>query len=146
MADTGAVFAVEHSGHYYFRDFHRADSGLAAALLLLEAVSEAGTPLTEVLAPYSRRVASGEINFTVPDTQGAIRAVREHFDGSGGVVDRLDGLTVDFANAWFNLRASNTEPLLRLNVEGDDQTSMDELRERVKQVIEPPATPTVGPR
>ncbi len=137
MADTGAIFAVEHSGHFYFRDFHRADSGLAAALVLLEVVSEVGAPLSEVLAPYRRRVASGEINFTVSDADTAIRAVREHVDATDGVVDQLDGLTVEFANGWFNLRASNTEPLLRLNVEGDDAGAMEELRDTVQQVIDP---------
>lgn len=137
MADTGAVFAVEHSGHYYFRAFHRADSGLAAALVLLEVVSEEGAPLSAVLSPYERRVASGEINFTVPDVDAAIAAVEEEFRASDASIDHLDGLTVDFPTAWCNLRASNTEPLLRLNVEGDDHASMDALRIRVQDLISP---------
>ncbi len=130
MAETGAIFAVEHSGHFYFRDHHRADSGLVAALVLLEAVAEADAPLSQVIAPYDRYPSSGEINFEVADTDAAIAAVAGAFTGRGHS-DREDGLTVVVDDGWFNLRPSNTEPLLRLNVEGDDQAALDRLRDEV---------------
>jgi phosphomannomutase len=115
MAETGAVFGGEHSGHYYFRDHYRADSGLIAALVVLERRSEAGVPLSDLLAPYRRYHASGEINSEVEDQLGTIeRIASRHADGRQ---DRLDGLTVQYEDWWFNVRPSNTEPLLRLNVE-----------------------------
>jgi phosphomannomutase len=134
MAETGAIYAVEHSGHHYFRDNYRADSGVITALVLLEAVAEAGAPLSEVVAPYDRYAASGEINFEVLDTQTAIEAVAASFAGRGGA-DREDGLTVVTERGWFNLRPSNTEPLLRLNVEADDRPAMTALRDEVATLI-----------
>lgn len=118
MARTGAVLGVEHSGHFYFRDNHRADSGAIAALMLLEAVAHAGGSLAEAVAPHDTRARSGERNLHVADPAGTIAHVQRAF--AQRPHDLLDGLTVDLGAAWFNLRASNTEPLLRLNVEVDD--------------------------
>jgi phosphomannomutase len=115
MAETGAIFGGEHSGHYYFRDNYRADSGLIAAVVTLGELSKASAPLSELLAPLRRYVASGEINTRVEDQSGRIDAVATAL--SDGRQDRLDGLTVEFDDWWCNVRASNTEPLLRLNVE-----------------------------
>ncbi|HXX88790.1 MAG TPA: phosphomannomutase/phosphoglucomutase [Acidimicrobiales bacterium] len=118
MAETGAVFGGEHSGHYYFRDNYRADSGLIAALVVLEVLSKAdGTPLSALLEPFRRYADSGEVNTTVPDPAAAVRAMAAHYEAEGRACDLTDGLTVDFDDWWFNLRPSNTEPLLRLNVE-----------------------------
>jgi phosphomannomutase len=121
MASTGAVFGGEHSAHYYFRDNYRADSGLIAALVVLEQLSVAGVPLSELRAPFERYAASGEINTRVSDTAEVIERVAQHYAGVGQ--DRMDGLTVDAGEWWFNLRASNTEPLLRLNLEAADAES-----------------------
>ena len=115
MAETGAIFGGEHSGHYYFRDNYRADSGLIAAVVALGELSEAGRPLSELLAPLRRYAASGEINSIVDDQQGRIEAIASRY--SDGRQDRLDGLTVEFDDWWCNVRPSNTEPLLRLNAE-----------------------------
>jgi phosphomannomutase len=115
MAETGAVFGGEHSGHYYFRENYRADSGLIAAVVVLEQLSLADAPLSEVLAPFRRYAASGEINSRVDDQAGKIEEVAAAY--GDGREDRTDGLTVEFDDWWFNLRPSNTEPLLRLNVE-----------------------------
>ncbi len=134
MAETGAIFAVEHSGHYYFRDNFRADSGLIAALLLLEAVAVADAPLSEVVAPYDRYVASGEINFEVADQDAAQARVAEAF-ADRGEADHEDGLTVVLEEGWFNLRPSNTEPLLRLNAEADDRATMEALRDEVAALL-----------
>jgi len=125
MAETGAAFAGEHSGHYYFRDNWRADSGLIAALVVLEMVSKAGKPLSELRAPFDRYVASGEINTRVDDAHAVIERVATFYEDAGAATDRLDGLTVDLGDWWFNLRASNTEPLLRLNLEAGSQTACD---------------------
>ncbi|MGY1706315.1 phosphomannomutase/phosphoglucomutase [Geodermatophilus sp. SYSU D00697] len=137
MARTDAVFGGEHSAHYYFRDFWRADTGMLAAMHVLAALGEQSRPLSELTAGYSRYAASGEINSTVEDGPGRVKAVREAFEGEDGVtVDELDGLTVDLPDgSWFNLRASNTEPLLRLNVEAPDAARMAELRDRVLEMV-----------
>jgi phosphomannomutase len=134
MKDTGAMFAGEHSGHYYFRDNYRADSGLIAALLLLEALGAHGGPLSALVAPYDRYAASGEINTEVADQDAALRAVAQTFAGEGEA-DWEDGLTVQGDEWWFNLRPSNTEPLLRLNVEATDDEQMASVRDRVLAVI-----------
>jgi len=126
---------VEHSGHYYFRDFWRADSGLVAAVLLLEAVAAHGGPLSEVVAPYDRFVGSGERNFTVADTTAAIEAVATEFRDDQVGSDRLDGLTVELPTAWFNVRASNTEPLLRVNVEAGDRATVDQIVDRIGAIV-----------
>lgn len=123
MAETGAAFAGEHSGHYYFRDNFRADSGLIAAVSVLEAMCVSGQPLSKLIAPLDRYTASGEINVEVGDVQAVIEAVAERYRDCSA--DRLDGLTVDCGDWWFNLRASNTEPLLRLNLEAANQTDCD---------------------
>jgi phosphomannomutase len=115
MAETGAVFGGEHSGHYYFRDHYRADSGIIAALVVLERLSEAGGSLSALLGPYRRYHDSGEINSEVHDQAGTIERIAERY--ADGRQDRLDGLTVEYPDWWFNVRASNTESLLRLNVE-----------------------------
>jgi phosphomannomutase len=117
MAETGAVFGGEHSGHYYFADNYRADSGIIAALVVLEVLSSASGPLSEVLRPYERYSSSGEINIEVSDATDAVESVAARLVETGEIVDRTDGLTVDRGEYWFNLRPSNTEPLLRLNVE-----------------------------
>ena len=137
MAETGAVFGGEHSGHFYFRDFWRADSGMLAALHALAALGHSDEPLSVVLAPYSRYAASGEINTEVEDQAGRMRTVEEAFAARDGVsTDHLDGLTVELADgSWFNLRPSNTEPLLRLNVEGPDEATMARLRDDVLEIV-----------
>jgi phosphomannomutase len=117
MAQTGAIFGGEHSGHYYYRDNFRADSGIITALVVLELMSESGRPLSEMLEPYQRYTDSGEINTEVADPAGTVAAIAEHERAAGASVDLLDGLTVEHADWWYNVRPSNTEPLLRLNVE-----------------------------
>jgi phosphomannomutase len=133
MAETGAVFGGEHSGHYYFRDHYRADSGIIAALVVLERLSGAGVPLSELLEPYRRYHASGEINSEVEDQMAAIERVAEAY--RDGRQDRLDGLTVEYDDWWFNARASNTEPLLRLNVEARTEALLKEKTRDVLRVI-----------
>jgi phosphomannomutase len=133
MAETGAIFGGEHSGHYYFRDHYRADSGLIAALLVLERLSQSGAPLSELLAPYRRYHASGEINSEVVDQAGTIEEVARAF--ADGEQDRLDGLTVEYEDWWFNVRPSNTEPLLRLNVEARTEELLEEKTREVLSII-----------
>jgi phosphomannomutase len=136
MAETGAVFGGEHSGHFYFRDFWRADSGMLAALHTLAALGEQNRPLSALLAEFSRYVASGEINSTVEDPAGRTAAVESAFvHDEGVVVDHLDGLTVQSPQWWFNLRPSNTEPLLRLNAEAVDEPTMARIRDRVLALV-----------
>jgi phosphomannomutase len=137
MARTDAVFGGEHSAHYYFRDFWRADTGMLAAMHVLAALGEQSRPLSELTAAYSRYVASGEINSTVADAAAKTAEVRKAFaDTDGAGVDEMDGLTVQLPDgAWFNLRASNTEPLLRLNVEAPDEARMTELRDQVLRMV-----------
>jgi phosphomannomutase len=118
MAESGAIFGGEHSAHYYFRDFWGADSGMLAALHVLAALGEQDRPLSELMADYHRYEASGEINFTVTDAPACVDAVLKSLVGRIQSIDHLDGVTVDLGDGtWFNLRTSNTEPLLRLNVE-----------------------------
>jgi phosphomannomutase len=137
MAETGAIFGGEHSGHFYFRDFWRADSGMLAALHVLAALGGQDRPLSELVDEFSRYVASGEINSTVDDQAARAAAVKAAFaDRPGATIDELDGLTVDLSDgAWFNLRPSNTEPLLRLNVEAPDDARMAELRDEVLGIV-----------
>jgi phosphomannomutase len=117
MADTGAVFGGEHSGHYYYRDNFRADSGIITALLVLELLSQSGRPLSAMLEPYQRYTDSGEINTEVTSPAATVAAIAEAERAAGASIDLLDGLTVEHADWWYNVRPSNTEPLLRLNVE-----------------------------
>jgi phosphomannomutase len=137
MARTDAVFGGEHSAHYYFRNFWRADTGMLAAMHVLAALGEQGNPLSELTSAYSRYAASGEINSTVPDAKARMIEVRDSFaDQDGVTVDELDGMTVDLPDgSWFNLRASNTEPLLRLNVEAPDEARMAELRDQILGMV-----------
>ncbi|SNR74059.1 phosphomannomutase/phosphoglucomutase [Blastococcus mobilis] len=137
MARTDAIFGGEHSAHYYFRDFWRADTGMLAAMHVLAALGEQSRPLSELTAAYSRYAASGEINSTVADAAAKMAEVRSAFLEEDGVtVDELDGLTVQLPDgAWFNLRASNTEPLLRLNVEAPDEARMTDVRNRVLEMV-----------
>ena len=134
MKQEDAIFGGEHSGHYYFRDNFRADSGILAMLVLLQVLSEDGRPLSEMRREYEPYEQSGEINFTVRDTGAAMAAVALEFSDSAS--DRLDGLTVDLGQEWFNLRPSNTEPVLRLNVEAEDSEHLAVLVGRVTKIIE----------
>ncbi len=133
MAETGAVFGGEHSGHYYFQDNYRADSGLVASLVILEQLSVAGVPLSELVAPLDRYANSGEINSRVDDPQAAIERVAAAYEDAEQ--DRLDGLTVGVGDWWFNLRASNTEPLLRLNLEAPTSDECDAHTSEVLALI-----------
>lgn len=138
MAQTGAVFGGEHSGHFYFADFWRADSGMLAALHVLAALAQApaGTTLSQLLADYSRYVSSGEVNSTVHDTGAKLEQLAAHYRVQPEVtVDFLDGMTVMAPTWWFNVRPSNTEPLLRLNVEADDQATMEKVRDEALALI-----------
>jgi phosphomannomutase len=136
MAETGAVFGGEHSAHYYFRDFWGADSGMLAALHVLAALGEQDRPLSELMAEYTRYAASGEINSTVADAADRTAAVLAAFADRTESVDRLDGVTVSLeGNAWFNLRASNTEPLLRLNVEAPTSADVDALVNEILAIV-----------
>jgi phosphomannomutase len=136
MAETDAVFGGEHSGHFYFRDFWRADSGMLAALHILAALAGTDRPLSELLGDYERYVLSGEINSTVDDAAGTMVDIEKQYAGlDGAEVDHLDGLTVATADWWFNVRPSNTEPLLRLNVEGADTATMTRIRDEVLTLI-----------
>ena len=133
MAETGAIFGGEHSGHYYFRDNFRADSGMIAALIVLEAMCEANAPLSELLAPFRRYHDSGEINSEVADQDATVDRLASVY--ADGRQDREDGLTVEFDDWWFNCRASNTEPLLRLNLEARSAELCDEKVTEVLSVI-----------
>ena len=138
MAQTGAVFGGEHSGHFYFREFWKADSGMLAALHALAALAENDVPASELIGDYERYALSGEINSVVPDgsTPGILATLATTFgDDEGVTLDQLDGLTVAHADWWFNVRPSNTEPLLRLNVEGKDDATMSRIRDAALAVI-----------
>jgi phosphomannomutase len=136
MAETGAIFGGEHSAHYYFRDFWGADSGMLAALYVLAALGEQQRPLSELTADYQRYESSGEINFTVADASNCVDAVLKSFGGRIQSIDHLDGVTVDLGDGcWFNLRSSNTEPLLRLNVEGRSTEDVDAVVQQVSAEI-----------
>jgi phosphomannomutase len=125
MRREDAVFGGEHSGHFYFRDNWYADSGMAALLYALEVVSVADKPLSEVIAPLDHRFRSGEINSEVTDVASVVQAIEAHYRAEGAQVDHLDGVTVSFPTWWFNVRPSNTQPLLRLNVEADNRETLD---------------------
>ncbi len=153
MAKTGAIFGGEHSAHYYFRDFWNADTGMLAALHVLAALGEtegaarrasgkggggrrAGGPLSQLVAQYDRYAASGEINSTVDDQAGRLAAIKTAYEGRPGVtLDELDGLTVTADDWWFNVRPSNTEPLLRLNVEARDAATAERARDEALAII-----------
>ena len=134
MAETGAAFGGEHSAHYYFRDNWRADSGSIAALMVLEQLGRAGVSLSALRRPFDRYAASGEINTTVADPAAVIDRVAQSY--AGDAQDRLDGLTVELGDWWFNLRPSNTEPLLRLNLEAPDAAMCAEKVAEVQALID----------
>ena len=135
MAESGAIFGGEHSGHFYFKEFWRADSGALAALHAIAALGETTTTMSELLAPYIRYFSSGEINSKVTDTKSATELVEQSYNSEKVVIDHLDGLTVNGDTWWFNLRPSNTEPLLRLNVEASTQAQMESVRDAVLALI-----------
>src|SRR5256885_4515240 len=133
MAETGAIFGGEHSAHYYFRDNWRADSGSIAALCVLEQLCRAGVPLSELRKPFERYAQSGEINTRVDDPAAVIERIAAEY--ASATQDRLDGLTVDAGEWWFNLRPSNTEPLLRLILEAPDAASCESHTAEVLELI-----------
>ncbi|WP_030672738.1 phosphomannomutase/phosphoglucomutase [Streptomyces sp. NRRL B-1347] len=136
MAKSGAIFGGEHSAHYYFRDFWNADTGMLAALHVLAALGGQDGPLSALVEQYDRYVGSGEINSTVADQQARLAAIRAAYEGQDGVtLDELDGLTITTADWWFNVRASNTEPLLRLNAEARDRQTMEKTRDAALAII-----------
>ncbi|MBC3185905.1 phosphomannomutase/phosphoglucomutase [Corynebacterium sp. zg-331] len=137
MAQHGAVFGGEHSAHYYFTEFFNADSGILAALHVLAALGTGQRPLSDLMGGYTRYAASGEINSTVADQQAATQAVVEAFADRTAAIDTLDGVTIDLSGtpAWFNVRASNTEPLLRLNAEASTRAEVDALVEEILGII-----------
>ncbi|MFH9423862.1 phosphomannomutase/phosphoglucomutase [Streptomyces sp. NPDC017529] len=136
MARTGAIFGGEHSAHYYFRDFWNADTGMLAAMHVLAALGGQDGPLSELVAQYDRYAASGEINSTVDDQTGRLDAIKAAYQGrEDTALDELDGLTVTTTDWWFNLRASNTEPLLRLNVEARDSATVERVRDEVLAIV-----------
>ncbi|MEU0771445.1 phosphomannomutase/phosphoglucomutase [Streptomyces albogriseolus] len=136
MARTGAIFGGEHSAHYYFRDFWNADTGMLAALHVLAALGEQQGTLSALVDQYDRYAGSGEINSTVDDQAARLAAIRAAYEGREGVtLDDLDGLTVSAADWWFNVRPSNTEPLLRLNAEARDETTMIRIRDEALALI-----------
>jgi len=133
MAETDAVFGGEHSAHYYFRDNFRADSGIIAAMMVLEQLSLAGVPLSELRRPFERYAASGEVNRRIADPAAVLAQVEDAF--ASGRQDHLDGLTVEYDDWWFNLRPSNTEPLLRLNVEAGDVADCEQRTNEVLAIV-----------
>ncbi|MER6355424.1 phosphomannomutase/phosphoglucomutase [Streptomyces sp. NPDC001634] len=136
MARSGAIFGGEHSAHYYFKDFWNADTGMLAALHVLAALGGQDGPLSELVDEYDRYVGSGEINSTVDDQQARLAAIKATYEGREGIeIDELDGLTVSSADSWFNVRPSNTEPLLRLNAEAKDEATMAKIRDEVLEII-----------
>src|SRR4051794_23675381 len=143
MADTGAAFGGEHSAHYYFRDNYRADSGSIAALVVLEQLCRSGLRLSELRKPFERYAASGELNSRVDDTAAVIEGVAGAF--ASAEQDRLDGLTVDLGEWWFNLRPSNTEPLLRLNLEARTADDVARHVAEVQAAMQNRSTPTTRP-
>jgi len=135
MRREDAIFGGEHSGHFYFRDNWYADSGLIAFLTVLELLSEQDQPLSKVLAPLDPYVRSGEINSEVADIEAVMSKVEEHYRRAGATIDKLDGLTVEYPDWWFNLRPSNTQPLLRLNVEASNREQLKEKTDEVLRLV-----------
>jgi phosphomannomutase len=137
MAQSNAIFGGEHSGHFYFRDFWKADSGMLAAMHALAALGEApkSTTLSELLKPYLRYVMSGEINTQVSDAKAVVAKIKSTFAERAIDEDELDGLTISLNSGWFNVRSSNTEPLLRLNVEATEPDAMAAIRDEVLGIM-----------
>jgi len=137
MREEDAIFGGEHSGHFYFRDNWYADSGLIAALTVLQLISEEGKPVSEVIGPIDTRYRSGEINTRVADAKSVVAAVEKRYSAEGATIDHLDGVTIGFPDWWFNLRASNTEPLLRLNAEAETPELLATKTAEVRSMIPP---------
>jgi phosphomannomutase len=136
MREEGALFAGEVSAHYYFRDFTQADTGVVPFLVMLELLSQTGQPLSQLLAPYRERYfITGELNTPVADVARKLQELEERYAAEGGRISHLDGVSVDFDDWHFNVRPSNTEPLLRLNLEALDEAQMIEKRDEVLAVI-----------
>ena len=136
MREEDAVFGGEHSGHFYFRDNWYADSGMIALLTILQLVSETGQPLSDIMRPLDTRVRSGEVNLKVEDKTAALERIEATYRARGATIDRLDGITVEFPDWWFNVRPSNTEPLLRVNIEADTPERLDEAAKEVLTLVE----------
>jgi phosphomannomutase len=135
MREEDAIFGGEHSGHFYFRDNWYTDSGLIAMLTVLELISEEDRSLSAILRPIDNRFRSGEINSDVDDVDATIERVKAYYSAQGATTDQIDGLSVDFPDWWFNVRPSNTQPLLRLNVEADDKALLGEKTSEVLSLI-----------
>ncbi|HEY4387998.1 MAG TPA: phosphomannomutase/phosphoglucomutase [Ktedonobacteraceae bacterium] len=135
MRKRNAIFGGEHSGHFYFRDNWFADSGLIALLITLELVSSEDKPLSEIIKPLDKGYRSGEINSTIADAKSKLKGLEEQFGQGAQSVDHMDGLTVDYGSWWFNVRSSNTEPLLRLNVEANEKALMEQKRDELLAFI-----------
>jgi phosphomannomutase len=135
MRQENAIFGGEHSGHFYFRDNWYADSGLIAFLIVLELVSQSGHTVSELIATIDTRFRSGEINSHVADQKGREQAIEDHYKALGAQIDHLDGVTISFPTWWANVRSSNTEPLIRLNVEADTKEEMEKRRDELLQLI-----------
>jgi phosphomannomutase len=136
MRSNDAAFGGEHSGHFYFRDNYFADSGIIAMLTVAELVARQDGPISELLEPIDPYVRSGEINSEVEDQNASLERVEEHYaKRDGAKIDHLDGLTVDLGDWWFNLRPSNTEPLLRLNIEASDRETMEKERDELLELV-----------
>ena len=136
MAQSGAIFGGEHSGHFYFKDFWKADSGALAALHAIAALGSSKVSLSKLLKPYQRYFSSGEINSKVKDAQHSMSVIEKQYaDLDSVTIDHLDGLTVNGDTWWFNLRPSNTEPLLRLNVEAKDLARMEKIKKEVLATV-----------
>lgn len=133
MREEDVIFGGEHSGHFYFRDNWYADSGMIALMQCLELFSEANKPVSEVIAPIDTRFRSGEINSTVKDIPAKLKAIQDHYNDAE--IDHLDGITISYPDWWMNIRPSNTEPLLRLNVEGDTKALMEQHRDEALALI-----------
>ena len=136
MAEEGAVFGGEHSAHYYFRDFYNADTGMLAAMHVLAALGEQQRPLSDLAREFEPYTASGEINSSVEGVAATVAQVKASYENAG-TIDELDGLSVidEAGDWWFNLRPSNTEELLRLNVEASDAATMQQVRDAVLEQI-----------
>ena len=135
MRKENGIFGGEHSGHFYFRDNWYADSGLIAFLIVLELVCKSGRPVSALVKEIDTRFRSGEINSTVKDAPARLAAIEQHYAAAGAEIDHLDGITISFPTWWANVRASNTEPLLRLNLEADSRAEMEQRRDEVLQLI-----------
>ena len=136
MRETNAAFAAELSGHYYYREFFTAESSLWTSFLVLKLLDETKQPLSKLAAPMKRYFQSGEINFTVEDKEGTLKKIEALYQKTAQHTDWMDGLTVEFDDWWFNIRPSNTEPLLRLNLEANSNDAMEQRKKEIMALIE----------